>query len=175
MRTLKAPSTEPALFDLEATAWWARQLSAHALRALRDGWQGVFQRTILALLQRPAEALAAHFDEALGRPSKDLYALSGLLLIAEFKDWTIDEAAEAWTFDAGVQFALHLPRDRQYLCPRSLDNYRRLLRNDGAAAELFTTVTTALIEELDLDIRQQRLDSTHVLSHMAKLTRCQLL
>jgi hypothetical protein len=175
MRTLKAPPTEPALFDLEATAWWSRQLSANALRGLRAGWQGVFQRTILALLRHPAEALGAHFDETLGRPSKELYALSGLLLIAEFKNWTIDEAAEAWTFDAGVQFALHLPRDRQYLCARSLDNYRKLLREDGNVEEIFTTVSAALVQELELDIRRQRLDSTHVLSHMAELTRCQLL
>jgi hypothetical protein len=175
MRTLKAPSTESTLFDMEATAWWSRQLSDPALRGLRAGWQGVFQRTILGLLQRPAEALGAHFDATLGRPSKELYALSGLLLIAEFKDWTIDEAAEAWTLDAGVQFALHLPRDRQYLCARSVDNYRKLLREDGDVEEVFTTVTAALIKELELDIRKQRLDSTHVLSHMAKLTRGQLL
>jgi hypothetical protein len=175
MRTLKVPTTAATLFDLEMTAWWSCQLSGNALRVLRSGWQGLFQRTILALLQRPAEALGEHFDEALGRPSKELYALSGLLLIAEFKDWTIDEAAEAWTLDAGVQFALHLPRDRQYLCPRTLDNYRKLLRESGEVQEVFTTITAALVRELELDIRRQRLDSTHVLSHMAQLTRGQLL
>jgi hypothetical protein len=175
MRTLKAPPNEATLFDLEATAWWSRQLSANALRALRAGWQGIFQQIIVQLLERPAEALGVHFDEALGRPSKELYALSGLLLIAEFKNWTIAEAAEAWSLDAGVQFALHLPRDRQYLCPRTLDNYRKLLRENGDVQEIFTTVTRALIEALEIEIRRQRLDSTHVLSHMAKLTRGQLL
>ena len=149
MRTLNAPPVEPTLFDLEASAWWSTQLSPNALRALRAGWQGLFQRTIFALMQRPAEALGRHFDEALGRPSKDLYALSGLLLLAEFKNWTIDEAAEAWTLDAGLQFALHLPRDRQYLCPRTLDTYRRLLRENGDVQEIFTTVTSALVQELE--------------------------
>ena len=175
MRTLHAPAIESTLFDLEATAWWSTQLSPNALRLLRGSWQGLFQRTIFALMQRPAESLGRHFDAELGRPSKELYALSGLLLIAEFKDWTIDEAAEAWSLDAGIQFALHLPRDRQYLCPRTLDSYRRLLREDGAVQEIFTTVTAKLVEELELDIRRQRLDSTHVLSQMAKLTRLQLL
>jgi hypothetical protein len=175
MRTLNAPPAEPTLFDLEATAWWSVQLSPNALRALRAGWQGIFQRTILALLQRPAEALGRHFDAELGRPSKELYALCGLLLIAEFRNWTIDEAAEAWTFDASLQFALHLSRDRQYLSPRTLDTYRRLLREDGDVQEIFTTVTAALVRALELDVRQQRLDSTHVLSQMAKLSRLQLL
>jgi hypothetical protein len=175
MRTLKAPPSEATLFDLEASAWWSTQLSPNALRLLRAGWQGLFQRTILGLLQQPAEALGRHFDAELGRPSKELYALSGLLLIAEFKNWTIDEAAEAWSLDAGLQFALYLPRDRQYLCPRTLDNYRRYLREDGDVQELFTTVTSALVQALELDITRQRLDSTHVLSHMAEFTRGQLL
>lgn len=175
MRTLNAPTAEPALFDLEATAWWSTQLSPNALRVLRSGWQGVFQRTIFGLLQRPAEALGRHFDAQLGRPSKELYALTGLLLIAEFKNWTIEEAAAAWTLDAGIQFALHLPRDRQYLCERTLDTYRRLLREDGDVQEIFTTVTAALAEALELDVRRQRLDSTQVLSQMAQLTRLQLL
>lgn len=175
MRRLQAPAEAPALFDLEPTAWWSTQLAPGALRHLRAGWQGLFQSVILRLLEKPAEALGAHFDQLLGRPTKELYALSGLLLIAEFKDWTIDQAAEAWSLDAGVQFALHLPRDRQYLCPRTLDNYRRLLREDGDVAGLFSTITARLVEELELDIRRQRLDSTHVLSQMARLGRLQLL
>src|SRR6478735_7751996 len=107
MRTLKSPvPAANTLFDLDALAWWTK-LSPNALRALRSNWQGVFHQTILGLMQKAAEALGEHFSEDLGRPSKELYALSGLLLIAEFKNWTIDEAAEAWTLDAGVQFALH--------------------------------------------------------------------
>lgn len=175
MRTLKAPVADPTLFDLEALAWWRTELNPAALRSLQAGWQGLFHRTVLGLLQGAAEALGRHFDAELGRPSKELYAVSGLLLIAEFKNWTIDEAAAAWSLDAGVQFALHLPRKGPYLCPRTLDNFRRRLREDGDVQEIFTTVTAALVRELELDIRRQRLDSTHVLSQMAKLTRLQLL
>jgi len=175
MKNLKPPATTGLLFDLEASAWWSTPLSPGALRRLREGWQGIFQRTILELLERPAQALGAELDEELGRPSKELYAMSGLLRIAEFQDWTIDEAAEAWTLNAGVQFALHLPRDGQYLSARTLDHYRRLLREKVEVQEIFTTVTAALVEELELDIRKQRLDSTHVLSAMAQLGRAQLL
>ena len=175
MKNLKPPATTGLLFDLEASAWWSTPLSPGALRRLREGWQGIFQRTILGLLERPAQALGAQLDEELGRPGKELYAMSGLLLIAEFQDWTIDEAAEAWTLNAGVQFALHLPRDRQDLSARTLDHYRRLLREKVEVQEVFTTVTAALVAELELDIRQQRLDSTHVLSAMAQLGRAQLL
>jgi hypothetical protein len=175
MRHLKVPKVSDTLFDLEALAWWARQLSPNALAQLQQGWQGVFHRSILRLLQEPAEALGEEFDAALGRPSKELYAMSGLLLIAEFKDWTIDQAAEAWSYHADVQFALHLPRDGQYLCARTLDNYRRLLREKVEVEAIFLKVTRTLVEELELDVRRQRLDSTHVLSNMAQLGRLQLL
>lgn len=175
MRNIKAPKASETLFDLEELAWWHRQLSANSLQQLQRGWPGVFHRSILRLLQEPAEALGEEFDEALGRPSKELYAMSGLLLIAEFQDWTIDQAAEAWSYYADVQFALHLPRDRQYLCARTLDNYRRLLREKVEVEAIFVRVTQTLVEELELDVRRQRLDSTHVLSNMAQLGRLQLL
>jgi len=175
MKNIQKPAVKETLFDLEEVAWWHRQLSANAVRRLQEGWQGVFQRSILKLLEAPAEALGQGFDEELGRPSKELYAMSGLLLIAEFQNWTIEEAAEQWTFNAGVQYALNLKRDRQYLCPRTLDNYRRLVREKVDVQEIFMRVTTALIEELELDIRKQRVDSTHVLSAMAQMGRLQLL
>ena len=175
MKYLKKPVASETLFNLEEVAWWHRQLSPNALRRLNEGWQGIFQRTILKLLERPAEALGEGFDEQLGRPSKELYAMSGLLLIAEFQDWTIDEAAEQWTLNAGVQYALNLGRDRQYLCARTLDNYRRALRERVEVQEIFMEVASCLVAELELDIRAQRVDSTHVLSAMARLGRQQLL
>lgn len=175
MKNLKKPSASETLFNLEGVSWWHQQLSPNALRRLEAGWQGVFQRSILKQLEEPAEALGQGFAEELGRPSKELYAMSGLLLIAEFQNWTIDEAAEEWTLNAGVQYALNLGRDRQYLSARTLDNYRRLLREKVDVQEIFLQVTSCLVGELDLDIRQQRLDSTHVLSEMARLGRQQLL
>jgi hypothetical protein len=175
MKNLKKPNASETLFNLEGVAWWYQQLSPNAIRRLESGWQGVFQRSILKLMEQPAEALGEAFDEELGRPSKELYAMSGLLLIAEFQNWTIDEAAEEWTLNAGVQYALNLGRDRQYLSARTLDNYRRLLREKVDVQEIFVRVASCLVGELELDIRQQRLDSTHVLSEMARLGRQQLL
>ena len=83
--------------------------------------------------------------------------------------------AEAWSCDASVQIALGLPRARQYLCARTLDNYRRRQRENADVQDIFTTVTAALVGELELDLRRQRLNSTHMLSAMAQLGRLQLL
>ena len=175
MKNLRNPqdTEQPVLFNDEDLGWWASRLNPSALKHLQNGWQGIFRRSLLKLM--PAERVGEKFSPDLGRPSKELYSVIGLILIAEMRHLTGEQAAEAYTFDAGVQFALNLSRDAQYLSARSVDNYRRLLREDDHAREIFQNISATLVRELDLDIRRQRLDSTHVLSHMARLGRQQLL
>ena len=176
MRHLTTPWDLPQnlLFDDFETHWIHTQLDPSALRGLNEGWQGVFRRTALKCL--PAPEIAQHFSAAFGRPTKEIYSMIGLLVMMEFKQWTAEEASEAYSLDAGVQFALNLARDHQYVCPRTVENYKRLLREgDDHCAEIFGTVTAALVEEFQIDIRRQRLDSTHVFSYMAQLTRGNLM
>jgi len=54
-------------------------LSPVALRRLQESWQHLFRRVILELL--PANALAAHFHDVMGRPTKELYSVAGLLRV----------------------------------------------------------------------------------------------
>lgn len=176
MRHLNTPRELPQnlLFDDFETHWIHTQLDPAARRSLNEGWQGVFRRSALKCL--PAPEIAEHFSAAFGRPTKEIYSMIGLLVIMEFKQWTAGEAAEAYSLDAGVQFALNLARDRQYVCPRTVENYKRLLREgDEHCADIFGTVTAALVKEFQIDIRRQRLDSTHVFSYMAQLTRGNLM
>lgn len=175
MRNIRDPydKLQPRLFHDEQLAWWASRLAPNALRVLQNGWEGVFRRSILKLL--PAYELAERFDPKLGRPTKELFSMAGLLLVAEFKDLTVDQTASAYTFDASVQFALNLPRDGQYVSPRTIDNYRKLFRESDLAQQIFQDVTRTLVEELGIEVSRQRLDSTHVLSRMAKLGRRRLL
>ena len=60
-------------------------LSPVALRRLQSSWQFLFRKVILELM--PADALAAHFHDVIGRPTKELYSVAGLLLIKEFMNW----------------------------------------------------------------------------------------
>ena len=162
------------LFDDFETHWIHTQLDPAALRSLNEGWHGVFRRTALKCL--PAPQIAENFSAAFGRPTKEIYSMIGLPVIMEFKQWTADEAAEAYSPDAGIQFALNLPRDHQYLCPRTVENYQRLLREgDDYCADIFGTVTAALVQEFQIDISRQRPDSTHIYSYMARLTRSNLM
>jgi hypothetical protein len=178
MRHLSPPgeAIQNCLFDaqtLDDCGWWATDLDDSARRHLQDNWQGVMRRSLLALM--PAQQLGSHFSEHFGRPTKELYSMAALIFILEFKDWTIDQAAEAYTFDTSLHFALNLSNRRNYLCPRSVDSYRRLMREDRLAASVFAQVTDTLVKELDIRISRQRLDSTHVLSDMASFGRTRLL
>ena len=56
----------------------------------------------------------------------------------------------------------------------SFGPYSRGFNND-LAARVFDNVTTKLIQALDLDVSRQRLDSTHVFSHMATFGRTKLM
>lgn len=175
MRYMDKPNgaEQNSLFDTGNFGWWHTQLDPGVLRRLDEGIEGMIRRTVLRLM--PAEEIGKVFSEDFGRPTKELYAICALLLLAEFKDWTVDETADAWSLNAAVQYALNLPRDRQSLCPRTVDNYRRILRESESAQGIFESVTAEIVRELGIEIAKQRLDSTHILSNMAKFGRLKLL
>jgi len=137
-----------------------------------DGWQSVFRKTLLQLM--PVGRLAEHFDPAMGRPTKELYSVAGLLFLQEFQNWTVTQAVEAYLFRTDVQFALNLEPGVSEMCERTFERYRKLFIDDDSASQVMDHVTTRLIDLLELDVRQQRLDSTHVCSNMATFgrTRC---
>ncbi len=81
------------LDDPRQTDLFADVLSPVAYRKLRSGSQHLFR---LAIWKRfPAGKLTDHFHPVLGRPTKELYSMAGLLFIREFRDWTHEEAANA--------------------------------------------------------------------------------
>lgn len=167
MRNITDPQ-QNVLFDSYKSV-----LSPVAYERLLESWQGVFRHVILELM--PVEEVGKHFSADQGRPSKELYSMAGLQLIMEFKDWTVEEAAEAYMYSADIQYALNLGRDNQSMTERTIERYRRLFRKDELAAKIMDRVSEALVKELDLDIQKQRLDSTHVFSNMATFTRTRMM
>jgi hypothetical protein len=148
-------------------------LSPVAYAKLRHGWQHLFRCSILKLL--PAKKLGEHFHPEMGRPTKELYSMAGLLFIMEFRDWTHEESVDAYMFNADLQYALNLKPEQQSLCRRTLERYIALFRNDELAQEIMHNVTAELVKRLDLDVSKQRLDSTHIESNMAKFGRIRLM
>jgi Transposase DDE domain len=141
-------------------------------RIIADGWQGVFRHVILQVM--PVPELASHFSDSMGAPTKELFSMAGLVFLADFFDWTPQEAIEAYIFRSDVQYALNTEPGAT-VCTRTFERYQKLFRDDDLAARVFNDVTTQLIQALDLDVSRQRLDSTHVFSHMASFGRTKLM
>jgi hypothetical protein len=141
-------------------------------RIIGSGWQGVFRHVILETM--PVHRLGQHFSATLGAPTKELYSMAGLVFLADFFDWTAPEAAEAYIFRSDVQYALNLVPGVE-VSTRTIERYQKLFRDDDLAARVFHDVTTRLAEKLELDVARQRLDSTHVSSHMACFGRTKLM
>jgi len=152
---------------------YSNMLSPVAHKRLMKSWPGIFRHMILT--EMPVEDLRTHFDPVMGRPSTELYSIAGLLLIMEFKNWTVEEAADAYMFSMDVQYALNLGRDNQSMTTRTVERYQRLFREEGFAAKIMDRVSGALVDALDLNIEKQRLDSTHVFSNMATFTRTRMM
>jgi len=148
-------------------------LSPVAYQKLRGGWQHLFRCVILQLM--PARQLAEHFDPVIGRPTKELYSMAALIFVMEFRNWTHEEAADAYMFNVDLQYALNLRPDGQSMCRRTIERYLRLFREDELAKQIMLDVTAELVKQLELDVSKQRLDSTHVESNMAKFGRIKLM
>src|SRR3954469_17432246 len=141
-------------------------------RIIADGWQGVFRHVILEVM--PVAELGSHFSDSMGAPTKELYSMAGLVFLADFLGWNAQEAVEAYIFRSDVQYALNTEPGAT-LCTRTFERYQQPFRDHDLAAQVFDKVTTKLVGALDLNVSRQRLDSTHVFSHMASFGRTKLM
>jgi len=144
-----------------------------AYKAIANGWQGVFRHVILELL--PAGAVAGEFHPIMGRPTKELYSMAGLIFVMEFNDWTKEEAAQAYMFHSDIWYALNLEPGLNSLSTRTIERYQEIFRDNELAKEVMHDVTLRLVEILEQDISKQRLDSTHVFSDMATFGRTRMM
>jgi len=111
----------------------------------------------------------------MGRPTKELYSIAGLLLIQEFMDWTKDQALDAYSFHMNVHYALNLEPVTHDISKRTLERYIVLFEEDDLAKATMDEITTKLVEVLKIRIDKQRLDSTHIFSDMASFGRTRLM
>ena len=148
-------------------------LTEKTRQRLLDYWPGVFRHVILELM--PVDAIAGHFDPVMGRPTKELYSMAGLILLMEFMDWTKEEALDAYSFHTNVHYALNLEPVAHDISKRTLERYIKLFEKDNLAKTTMEKITMALVGALDTRIDQQRLDSTHIFSDMASFGRTRLM
>ena len=167
MHTIVNPQ-QPRLFDP-----FGNVLTEKTRKRLLDSWPGVFRHVILELM--PVDAMAEHYDPAIGRPTKELYSMAGLLLIKELMNWTREQALDSYSFSMNVHYALNLEPVTHDLSMRTLERYIALFEDNDLAKATMDEITAKLVELLGIKIDQQRLDSTHIFSDMASFGRTRLM
>ena len=137
---------------------------------LERSWAGVFRDHLLDEL--PVDELCRHLDDRLGRPSKDLHVVIGVLLLQQLHDLSDAATVEALAFNMTWHYALDVRGEADsYFCEKTLRNYRRLFIAQGLDELLFRHLTDRLVSAFGVDTSRQRMDSTALRSAMRALTR----
>jgi len=148
-------------------------LTEKTRQRLLDGWPGVFRHVILELM--PVDTISGHFAPTMGRPTKELYSMAGLILLMEFMDWTKEQALDAYSFNMNVHYALNLEPVTHDIAKRTLERHLDLFEQDDLAKTIMSDITVKLVDLLGIKIDEQRLDSTHIFSDMASFGRTRMM
>ena len=108
----------------------------------------------------------------MGRPSKYLHVVIGVLLLQQLHDLSDAATVEALAFNMAWHYALDTRSEADsYFCEKTLRNYRRLFIEQGLDEMLFRRLTDRLVQAFSVDTSRQRMDSTALRSAMRALTR----
>ena len=106
----------------------------------------------------------------MGRPSKDLHVVIGVLLLQQLHDLSDAETVEALAFNMAWHYALDVRSEADsYFCEKTLRNYRRLFIEQGLDELLFRCLTDRMVQGFSVDTSHQRMDSTALRSAMRAL------
>ena len=138
-------------------------------RRLERDWPGQFRRNALPLVDE--KAFRDLYHEWNGRPNKPVQTIIGVLLLKEMNDLTDAEALFSLDFNLAWHVALDLEPEEAHCCQKTLHNFRAKLMASDKGKLLFEEMTGRIIEALGISTERQRLDSTHITSNIARLTR----
>jgi hypothetical protein len=147
-------------------------LGTKRLKRMKQSWAGLFRDQILAEL--PVERILSGYHPDQGRPSKELYAMLGAVLLQQMLDLTDEETVDQFAFNLQWHYALDITGESDqaaYLCPKTLWNMRSMVMDKEVAPVLFDVLTDQLKRVFEVDTGKQRLDSMHLVSNMRHLGR----
>ena len=138
-------------------------------RLMRRSWAQVFRNEAVPLIDE--ERFAEMYSADMGRPNRAVQTVLGVLVLKEMFDLTDMEALEELEFNLLWHHALRLEMEEAHLAQKTLHNFRvRLMEHDGGRLA-FCETTDRMIGALGLRTGKQRVDSTHIMSNIAVLTR----
>jgi len=139
---------------------------------IESSWAKLFREHILSEL--PVHKIIENYNRLKGRPTKELYAMLGLMILQQMHDYTDQEAIHQFAFNIEWHYALNVTSDsdvESYICSKTLWSMRSLLTEQNLYGFLFENVTDKLAQVLSVDTSKQRCDSVHIFSNMRHLGR----
>lgn len=149
-----------------------RFLSPKRRQMLDRSWPGLFKNEILPDL--PVGKLASFFHNDFGRPTKELYAVLGILVFQQTFDLTDEETCDQFAYNIQWHYALNISEESdsaKYICPKTVWNMRNILVENSLDGVLFESITQRLADIFNVNTDHQRLDSVHIKSNMRRLGR----
>jgi hypothetical protein len=141
-------------------------------KLLDESWAGLFREHILSEL--PVHQIASSYTAGFGRPTKEIFATLGALILQQMHDLTDEETISQFSFNLQWHYALDIPGESdeaKYLCTKTLWTLRHLVAEKGLDRELFNATTETLAKVFGVDPSKQRIDSVHIRSNMRRLGR----
>jgi len=141
-------------------------------KLIDTSWAKLFRDQILPEL--PVEKVFKNYHWAMGRPTKELYAMLGVMILQQMHDLTDEETIHQYAFNMEWHYALGITGEsdqESYLCPKTLWAMRHLLTEQNLYGVLFESVTDKLAQVFSVDTSKQRCDSVHLFSNMRHLGR----
>ena len=147
---------------------------------LRNSWGQTFRHEVFARIDETAFAVL--YSEETSRPNAPVNVFVGAEILKAGFGWTDLQLADRMAFDLQVRHALGLD-DLAMEVPelRTLYNWRRRVREhaETTGTNLFKQVceqvTDDQLEAMKLKTEWQRVDSTQILSNLARLSRLELI
>ena len=136
---------------------------------LQASWAEVFRHRGLPLIDE--ETFAPLYCQDNGRPNRPVEVVFGVLLLKDMFGLTDAETLEQLEFNLLWHHALHLTPEEAHLCQKTLHNFRAALMEHDLIQVAFAATTDRILKALGTEVSRQRLDSTHVVSNIAVLTR----
>jgi len=145
-------------------------------RGLLDStWAKLFRDEILPNL--PVHLLERYYNPNNGRPTNELFAMMGVMILQQMHDLTDEQTVEQFCFNIQWHFALNITNVNDaasYVCPRSIWTMRHIMTENNLYTELFAGISDHLGRVFKIDTTLQRLDSVHLFSNMRHLGRIRL-
>jgi len=141
-------------------------------KLMESSWAKLFRDHVLFAL--PVDKIFKNYHWAMGRPTKELYAMLGVMILQQMHDLTDEETVHEYAFSIEWHYALDITDESDqasYLCPKTLWTMRFLLTQNNLYRVLFESVTDHLAKVFAVDTSKQRCDSVHIFSNMRHLGR----